>query len=181
MFRYLTLALALALPAFAQQSDKDKAFDVQSSVGDLHLGKDADAQKAGLPLYPGARLNKDKENDPVNVGIFTEAFGLKLVVAKYETDDPPAKVLNFYRDKMRKYGKVLECRGNDDSKDVHTGDDDDTSKPLKCDGDNQGPVRELKVGTEGNAHIMAIENPDSGKGTTFAIVYLHRRGKSGDI
>jgi hypothetical protein len=103
------------------------------------------------------------------------------VVAKYETDDPPAKVLDFYRDKMRKYGKVLECRGNDDTKDVHTGDDDDASKPLKCDGDNKGPVRELKVGTEGNAHIMAIENPDSGKGTTFAIVYLHRRGKSGDI
>jgi len=185
MFRHLTLALALAMPvvpAFAQQADKDdKAFDVRSSIGDLHVGKDADAQKAGLPLYPGARPYREKDNDALNFGIFTEAFGLKLVVAKYEADDPPAKILEFYRDKMRKYGKVLECRGNDDTKDVHSGDDDDTSKPLKCEGDNKGPVRELKVGTEGNAHIVAIDNPDSGKGTTFAIVYLHRRGKSGDI
>jgi len=185
MFRPLAVSVVLAaasFAAFAQQSDKDdKAFDVRSSVGDLHVGKDADAQKAGLPLYPGARPYREKDNDPLNFGIFTEAFGLKLVVAKYETDDPPAKVLDFYRDKMRKYGKVLECRGDDDTKDVHTGDDDDTSKPLKCEGDNKGPVRELKVGTEGNAHVVAIENPDSSKGTTFAIVYLHRRGKSGDL
>ena len=183
MFRHLTLAFALALlalPAFAQQSEKvDRPLDVQSSVGDLHVGKDADAQKAGLPLYPGARPYKEKDNDPLNLGIFTEAFGLKLVVAKYETDDSPAKVLDFYRDKMRKYGKVLECRDKDGSD--HTGNDDDPNKPIKCEGDQTGPVRELKVGTEGNAHIVAIDNPDSSKGATFAIVYLHRRGKSGVI
>jgi hypothetical protein len=185
MFRTLRFSLALtllALPAFAQQSDKDdKPLDVQSSVGDLHMGKDADAQKAGLPVYPGARISKDKENDPLNFGIFTESFGLKLVVVKYESDDPPAKVLEFYRDKMRKYGKVLECRGKDDTSDSHDSDDDNPNKPLKCEGNQTGPVRELKVGTEGNAHIVALESPDSNKGTTFAVVYLHRRGKSGDI
>jgi len=179
----LVLVAATSLPIFAQQSDKDddKSFDVRSTVGDLHMGKDADALKAGLPLYPGARPYKEKDNDPLNVGIFTEAFGLKLVVAKYETDDSPAKVLDFYRDKMRKYGKVLECRGKDDSGDNHDGNDDDLNKPLKCEGDQTGPVRELKVGTEGNARIVALEDPDNGRGTTFAIVYLHRRGKSGDI
>ena len=185
MFRYLGVTIAvtalLACGAAAQDNQShDKNLDVTSPVGDLHVGKDANAQKAGLPLYPGARPKQDPNNDPLNLGILTGSFGLKLVVAKYQTDDPPAKVLDFYRDKMKKYGKVLECHNTDD----HSGgsnDDSDLSKPLKCEGDNSGPVRELKVGTEGNAHIVSIEDPENGKGTTFAIVYLHRRGKSGEI
>ncbi|HVN19480.1 MAG TPA: hypothetical protein VMU05_11920 [Dongiaceae bacterium] len=183
MFRTLALslfsALLMILPAFAQD-EKDRSVDVRSPAGDLHVGKDADAQKAGLPLYPGARQKQNPNQDAVNLGLLTENFGLKLVVVKYETDDSPEKVLAYYRDKMKKYGKVLECRGTGDDTGSHSDSDDDTSKPLKCEGTQTGPVRELKVGTEGNARIVAIENPDSAKGTTFAIVYLHRR-KTGDI
>jgi hypothetical protein len=186
MFRHLTstiiLIVLLACGLAAQESQShDKNLDVTSPVGDLHVGKDASAQKAGLPLYPGARPKRDENNDPLNLGVLTESFGLKLVVAKYETDDPPAKVLDFYREKMKKYGKVLECHNTNDNSGFHSDDDSDISRPLKCEGDNSGPVRELKVGTEGNAHIIAIEDPESGKGTTFAVVYVHRRGKTGDI
>lgn len=180
----LGLAVAiLAVPALAQQSDSDsKPLDVRSSLGDLHVGKDADAQRAGLPLYPGARSKRDNNDDPLNVGIATESFGLKLIVAKYQSDDSPDKVLAFYRDKMKKYGTVLECHNtNDDSGSHNVDDNSDRNKPLKCDGDNNGPVRELKVGTEGNAHVVAIEDGSGGKGTTFSIVYWHNHGKSGDI
>ena len=52
---------------------------------------------------------KTKANDPANLSILTEAFGIKLVVAKYDSDDAPAKIIDFYRDKLKKYGKVLEC------------------------------------------------------------------------
>jgi hypothetical protein len=184
MFRLLTLSLLSAfltmLPAAAQDSDKDKSLDVRSPSGDLHVGKDADAQKAGLPLYPGARVKRDPNEDAVNLGLVTESVGLKLVVVKYETDDPPEKVLSYYREKMKKYGKVLECRGSGDDSGSHADNGDDTAKPVKCDGDQTGQVRELKVGTEGNAHIVSIENPESAKGTTFAIVYL-RRHQKGDI
>jgi hypothetical protein len=193
MFRYMTTALAaviLSLPALAQQSStQDKAFDVQSSVGDLHLGKDADARKAGLPLYPGARPKVEKDNDPLNFGIVTESFGFKVVLAKYESDDAPDKVIDYYRDKLKKYGKVLECHSQKHGGDVHVDDDDkdknakDSEKPkaLKCEGDNTGPVTELKVGTENNQRDVAVEPRDSGKGTTFAIVYVHAHGKEGDI
>jgi hypothetical protein len=187
MFRYLTTALAVAvlsLPALAQQSDtQDKPFDVQSSVGDMHVGKDADARKAGLPLYPGARPKVEKDNDPLNFGILTETFGLKLVVAKYESDDGPAKVIDFYRDKLKKYGKVLECHSQKHGGDVDVHEDDKDSKgskELKCEQDS-GPVTELKVGTEDNQHVVAVEPRDSGKGSTFALVYVHTRGKRGDI
>lgn len=193
----LRLALAAAFSAAAvpgvaatpqqQDSGQDKHLDIQSSAGDLHVGNDADARKAGLPLYPGARLRHDEENDnAANLSLFTDAFGVKLVIAKYDSDDAPGKVIDFYRDKLKRYGKVLECHtrehggahadfnDDDDSKDQH-------SKPVKCDGDNSGPVIELKVGTEANQHVVAIEPSAAGKGSTFALVYVHTRGKQGDI
>src|SRR5580693_5091100 len=191
MFRRLTLSLSfslaamLTLPALAQQSDtQDKPFDVRSSVGDLHVGKDANAHNAGLPLYPGAHPKRDENNDPLNFGVATEGFGLKLVVAKYESDDAPSKVVDFYREKLKRYGKVLECHSQKHGGDVDVHDDDDKnsgkSKELKCD-ENSGPVTELKVGTEDNQHIVAVEPPDSGKGAHFALVYVHTRGKQGEI
>jgi hypothetical protein len=180
-------AIAIVIPTCAQtqksDSNKDDNFDVRSSVGDLHLGKDANAQKAGLPLYPGARPKQAKDNDPLNLGILTESFGFKLVVAKYESEDAPDKIITFYRDKLKKYGKVLECHTSEHGGDAHTEVDDDqhSSKQLKCEGDNAGPVTELKVGTEDNQRVVAIEPRDSHNGSTFALVYLHTRGKQGDI
>jgi len=186
------LGMAMAIPGLAAQSQKpddsqNQKLDIRSNVGDLHLGGDADARKAGLPLYPGARLRHDKENsDAVNVGVLTEAFGFKLVVVNYDSDDAPAKVIDFYRDKLKKYGKVLECHSkkHGDNVDVHDDDDDKDSKKskeLKCEGDNSGPVTELKVGTENNQHVVSVEPKDGGSGSTFALVYVYAHGKSGDI
>jgi hypothetical protein len=192
MFRHLAFAFgltgALALSGFAQQPDsQDKPFDVRSSIGDMHVGKDAGAEKQGLPLYPGARPKQEKDNDPINFGILTESFGMKLMVAKYESDDAPAKIVDFYRGKLKKYGKVLECHSQKHGGDVEVHDDDKDSKDkdkdskeLKCEQDS-GPVTELKVGTEDNQHVVAVEPGDAGKGATFALVYVHMRGKRGDI
>ncbi len=183
-------AIAMVIPTCAQSqksdSDQNKHLDIQSSAGDLHLGNDADARKAGLPLYPGARLRHDKEDsDPVNLGLLTEAFGMKLVVAKYESDDAPGKVIDYYRDRLKKYGKVLECHTSEHGGDAHAGIDDDKDskgpRQLKCDGDNTGPVTELKVGTEDNQHVVAIEPRDGRSGSIFALVYVYTRGKQGDI
>jgi hypothetical protein len=186
MFRYLVFSFALAAllvsSAAAQDSGSNDNFDVRSSVGDLHVGKDADAQKAGLPLYPGARPKRDKENDPLNFGILTEGFGFKIVVAKYESGDAPDKIIAYYRDKMKKYGKVLECHTSEHGGDAHSEvNDDKHSKELKCEGDNSGPVTELKVGTEDNQRVVAIEPNDGHSGSTFDLVYVYTRGKQGDL
>ena len=184
----LFILAGLALPLFSQDSgSRDKSLDIRSSVGDLHAGPDGDAKKVGLPLYPGARLKSDDvNNNQANLSIFTEAFGMKLVVANYASDDAPSKVIDFYRDKLKRYGKVLECHSqkHGGNVDVHDSDNDSDkssgkSKELKCDEDS-GPVTELKVGTEDNQRIVAVE-PGDGKGTHFALVYVHTRGKQGEI
>ena len=188
MFRHLmpilSLAIAMDVAAFGQESDShDKNLDIRSSAGDLHIGDDADAKKAGLPLYPGARISpEDEHNDKANLSVITEAFGMKLVVAKYDSDDAPAHVVEFYRNKLKKYGKVLECHSqkHGGNIDVHEDKDSKESKDLKCEEDS-GPVTELKVGTEENQHIVAVEPREKGKGTTFALVYVHTRGKRGEI
>lgn len=173
----LSLAiLAGAIPACAQDSDKqDKSLDVRSSAGDLHVGADADAKKAGLPLYPGARPLHDESSNPLNFGLLTESFGLKLVVAKYESEDAPEKVISYYRSKLKRYGKVLECHSEKkgEGTDVRSDDDDSQGKELKCE-QNSGPVTELKVGTEDDQHIVAIE-PRESRGCTFSLVYLRSR------
>src|ERR1022692_2293410 len=170
-----------------QDGDQDKHLEIQSSVGDLHVGNDADARKAGLPLYPGARLRHDDDNSSAfNFGVLAEGFGIKLVVAKYDSDDAPGKILDYYREHLKKYGKVIECHTREQDGDAHTQMSDDQhsgqrSKELKCEGDNTGPFTELKVGTEDNQHVVAIEPSEGRKGATFALVYLYTRGKQGDI
>jgi len=188
MFQCLTLilplAIAMSVAAVSQESDsRNKNLDIRSSAGDLHVGDDADAKKAGLPLYPGARISaEDEHNDKANLSVITEAFGMKLVVAKYDSDDAPANIVDFYRNKLRKYGKVLECHSqkHGGNIDVHEDNDSKDSKDLRCE-EESGPVTELKVGTEENQHIVAVEPREKGKGTTFALVYVHTRGRRGEI
>ena len=186
-------ALAAALFLFvagvhAQASgddSKNKSVDIKSSVGNVHLGNDGDIRETGLPAYPGARPRKhDDTRNSANLALLTSAFGFKLVVVDYDSDEAPGKIIAYYRGKLKRYGKVLECRTSKHGGDVsaHTDDNDsDKSKELTCEGDNTGDVVELKVGTEDNQHVVTIEPADSGTGSTFAIVYVHTRGKQADI
>jgi hypothetical protein len=185
------VGVGLAIPSLAApqkpDSDQDKHLDIQSNAGDLHLGNDADARKAGLPLYPGARLRHDDENDgAANLSLFTQAFGVKLVVAKYDSDDAPGKIIDYYRERLKKYGKVIECHAREHGGSHADVNDDDQAErqpaqAVKCEGDNSGPVTELKVGTEENQHVVSVEPNKSGSGTSFVVLYVHARGKQGDI
>src|SRR5438270_3023543 len=130
------LSVATALAGVAQDADsQNKNLDIRSPMGDLHLGADADAKKIGVPLYPGARLKThDSDSDQANLSVLTEAFGMKLVVANYVSDDDPARIVAFYRNKLKKYGKVLECHSDKRGGAVSVEED----KELKCEHDS-GP------------------------------------------
>jgi hypothetical protein len=176
----------LALPGCNVNVKKDgegqeKKVDIQTPLGHLHVSKEADVRDTGLPVYPGAR-RKEKGDDgnesSANVNISSNLFGLRVVAVEYLSDDPPEKLIAYYTGQLKKYGNVLECHTSkaDAGADVDPDPDSSDAKPLKCEGDNQGKVVELKVGTKQNQHIVSVHPADSGKGSDFGLVYVQVRG-----
>lgn len=183
----VALLMLLALPACSIHQEKsangdDKNVDIDTPVGGIHVGEDVKVEDTGLPVYPGARLKPKKDHDDdensANVNISSGFFGLKVVAIDYETDDDPGKVAAFYRDKLKKFGNVIECHssGHGHNYNVHASKDGDSkSRELKCEGDNSGSNIELKVGTEQNQHLVSLE--PQGKGTEFGLVFIQMHGK----
>jgi hypothetical protein len=179
------LSALLALPACTVNVKKnaqgeDKKVDIETPVGGIHVNKNADIADVGLPVYPGARRKEKSENGEeksANVNISAGKYGLRVVAIEYLSDDPPEKLIDYYKGQLKKFGNVLECHTSHHGSEVnaHYGKDNDTDA-LKCD-DNGGKVVELKVGTKQNQHIVSIEPADSGKGTDFGLVYVQIRGR----
>jgi hypothetical protein len=184
VFSFCLLATVL-LPLMAcsvnvkkDNNGQDKNVDITTPFGGLHVNNNADARDTGLPVYPGAHLkpkNGDHDEKSADVEFSTSAFGLKVVVLEYLTDDAPSKVIAYYQDQLKKYGKVLQCHNSHGTNYGYNGDSDE----LKCEGDNGGKTTELKAGTKGNQRIVAV-NPE-GKGSDFALVYVRMRGKEDTI
>jgi hypothetical protein len=179
-----TVGLVISLGACSihegNKDNGDKHVDIETPVGGLHVSKEADPRDIGLPVYPGARV-KEKEAEGQeksgNVNISSDFFGLKVVAIEYESQDPPDKVIAFYKNQMKKYGDILECHtskhGGHMSAEVDSNKNKDDSK-LKCEGSG-GDTIELKVGTQDNQHLVSI-TPEE-KGASFALVYVRTRGK----
>ncbi len=158
---------------------EDKDVNISTPFGGIHVNNSADVRDTGLTVYPGARV-KPKEGDhdekSANVELSAGDYGLRVVAVQYLTDDPPAKVVAYYQGQLKKYGHVLECRNSHGTNYSYNNDSDE----LKCDGeDSSGKTIELKAGTKGNQRIVAV-NPN-GKGSDFALVYVHMRGKDDSI
>jgi hypothetical protein len=175
----LTLLPACSVSVKDHGDNGDSKVDIKTPVGGIHVDQNADARDAGLPVYPGAQPKPkgndgDKQNANVNLSAF--GFGLKVVAIEYVSDDPPSKIISYYQDQLKRYGKVLQCPGggfNMGNSRVVVGGD------LKCDSDDNSSKIELKAGTDDNQHIVSIG--PTGKGSDFAIVWVRVRGKEGDI
>ena len=158
----------------------DKEVTIQSPIANMHVGQDVKGEDTGISVYPGAKLvekNDDGGSDRANLNISTALFGLKLVVVKYASDDPPEKLVAFYTNDLKKYGKVSECKkeGKDPhvNVDLHSGGDSKHASDKKCSGDGKGETVELSVGKDDNHHIVAVS--PKGKGSEFALVYVRTR------
>lgn len=184
------LVALCALPACSINVDKGenkegaKQVDIQSPVGDLHVSDKADIRDTGLSVYPGATPAPKESSDDeksANVNLALPGFQLKVVAAEFLSDDAPEKIVAYYDKELRKYGKPIQCHGAYSSGgDVESHGEDDLSRPVTCDKTGHGDGLELKVGTEGNQHIVAVK--PNGKGTRFALVYVRMHtGKESTI
>ncbi len=161
----------------SRKSDEKKGekVDIQSPLGSLHVetNEQAKAHDTGLPVYPGAReaATDDHDSSKANVSLGFAGFGLKVVAAKYESDDAPEKLIEFYRKALARYGAVVECKGGD--VDLHV---DKNKQAMTCSpSTHERDKTELGVGDESVRHMVSIR--PKGKGTQFALVYLQTGGE----
>jgi hypothetical protein len=185
LFVIMAAVLALAGCSINVKKDaqgKDKNVDINTPFGGIHVNNNADVRDTGLSVYPAARPKQKSDSEDeksANVDISTSAFGLKVVALEYESDDPPNKLITYYQDQLKKYGKVLQCHTSHGANYTGNYDHNRDSDELKCEGDDSGKTIELKAGTRSNQHIVSIE--PQGKGSDFALVYVRTRGKEGTI
>jgi hypothetical protein len=175
----LLMVSACSVNVKKEANGQDKKVDIQTPFGGIHVNKDANPQDVGIVVYPGARLKQNADDDKsANVNITGFGYGVRVVALQYESNDSPEKVVDYYKDQLKRYGNVLVCHTshmnvNSDFK-VHEG----SSHELTCEG-SSGKNVELKVGTKENQHIVAVE-PD-GSGSSFSLVYVRAHGKDADI
>ncbi len=155
---------------------KNEKVDIETPAGSIHVNKSVDIAETGLSAYPGAKEvpTGSHDNDSANVSLEgPNGEGLHIVVLHYASDDAPDKVLGFYRDQMKKYGAVTECKGDLD----YNG--SGSSRSTVCHPNGSGKVA-LAVGrSEDNQRIVSVKPKD--KGSEFDVVYLRMHGESGTI
>ena len=184
------LALAAGVAGCRIHVDKgangeDKNVQVDTPFGGIHVNTDqTTAADLGLPVYPGAQIAADKEDDKsADIHMGFGEWEMRVKVVNYSTPDSQDKVLAFYKKALGRYGDVLTCQDN-----APVGRPIATSEGLTCAEDKHANVQvndhgqsfgyhsnknglELKAGSERHQHIVGFEDPENGQ-TRFALVAL---------
>jgi hypothetical protein len=184
------LALAAGVAGCRIHVDKgangeDKNVQVDTPFGGIHVNTDqTTAADLGLPVYPGAQIVTDKDNDKsADIHMGFGEWELRVKVVNYSTSDSQEKVEAFYKKGLGRYGDVIVCQDN-----APVGTPTATSEGLTCAEDKHANVQvndhgqnfgyhsnknglELKAGSERHQHIVGFESPENGQ-TRFALVAL---------
>lgn len=180
-FRIATFAALLGLAGLTgchitadksvSKDGMNKDVDIRTPFGSISVHKGAqDAKATGMALYPGARVKTDLDDrHSANVDIASSMFGVKVVVVKMESDDPPTKILDFYRKDLSKFGRVIDCPSSGVNMTFHR-----LEKDVEVSCEFKNPLsdehNQLKVGTENNQHVVVVK--PSGNGSEFTLVFV---------
>jgi hypothetical protein len=162
---------------------KEKNVQVDTPFGGIHVNTDqTTAADLGLPVYPGAQIVADKDNDKsADIHMGFGEWELRVKVVNYSTADSQDKVEAFYKKALGRFGDVLTCQDN-----APVGTPTTTSEGLTCAEDKHANVQvndhgqnfgyhsdkngiELKAGSERHQHIVGFESSSAGE-TRFALV-----------
>jgi len=163
--------------------EKDLHLAVPFAHLDVHKNATV-AMSLGLPVYPGAVSDPDKDKKSVDVDLGFGAWKVQVQVAQYVSPDSQKKVRSFYEQKMAKYGVVLACRG-----DSPAGKPTRTADGLTCRDEGKADLvhfrsaddgLELKAGSRARQHIVAFKENEQ-PGTHFALVALELPRKDEDM
>ena len=168
LFAALCVLPACSINTNDKGKDGEKHVDIKSPMGDLHVSEQADIRDAGLTLYPGAKpAPKDTSDDKksANVNLSVPGFSLKVVAAEFISDDAPDKIVAYYDKELQKYGKPIQCHGAWSGRPRKNGKlaRMKCPSPFRATADSGGDSVELKVGTEGNQHVVAVKPNNPGE------------------
>jgi hypothetical protein len=158
-----TLSLS-ACNVDVQGEGQNKNVDIHTAFGDISVRTSDKGVETGLPVYPGATLlpgGKD-ESGSADVNVGTAFVGVHVKAAKYESQDAPQAVVDFYRGELGKFGAVVECKG-----DVNF--EGEPRQPV-CKEDSGSGEIQLVTGTEDNHRMVAVK--PRGAGSEFAVVAI---------
>jgi hypothetical protein len=162
------------------KGDGNDDVSVRTPLGGVDVKHDASAGSLGLPVYPGATLDKDDKKDDsssANVHIGFGAWQFHVEAISYRTSDPEPKVEAFYRGPLAHYGTVITCRDGrpvqppnitdqglncSDKRDIH-------GAQANFNFDNSGDL-ELRTGSPRHQRIVSLTS-DAG-GTHIKLVQL---------
>ncbi|HVH88508.1 MAG TPA: M56 family metallopeptidase, partial [Terriglobales bacterium] len=122
----------------------------------------------GIPLYPNA-VAGDHQDGRGTVSLFDGARVHHLSASAYFSGDKPAAVPQFYRDRLKSFGKVIECSGGGNSRvDIQLS-EAAFADPSACrSGDFAEGGTELKVNGSGDERIVVVL--PHGRGSEIALV-----------
>jgi hypothetical protein len=158
----VALATACVVAHEEDENGKTVRVAVSTPVGALAARTGENAGNTGLPVYPGARLSQDSNDgdfERAKVSLATPWVGLHVIAAEYESSESPERILDFYREQMKSFGAVTECRGDVDFR---------NGRPECRSGESKDI--QLLVGTE-DRHRMVYIKPRR-EGSEFALVSI---------
>jgi hypothetical protein len=153
---------------------QDKNVKIETPMGGLHVKtNDMTAADVGLPVYPGAQVVPDHDNDKAaDIHMGFGKWQLRVKVINYQTSDAQDQVMAYYRKALGRYGDVIEC-----NHDTPVGTPTATREGLTC-GDhnknvhvNEGEDINLRAGSKHHQHIVGFKKADNNK-TKFTLVEL---------
>ena len=162
---------------------EDKNVQVDTPFGGIHVNSDqTTAADLGLPVYPGAQIVKDKDNDKsADVHMGFGEWELRVKVVNYSAPDNEDKVVAFYKKALTRYGDVIACQDH-----TPVGTPTTTKEGLTCADEGNTNVKvdtgkqtyesngngfELKAGSKRHQHIVAFESSAPGQ-TRFTLIAL---------
>jgi hypothetical protein len=164
---------------------EDKNVQVDTPFGGVHINTDqTTAADLGLPVYPGAQIAQDKEDDKsADIHMGFGEWEMRVRVVNYSTPDSQDKVVAFYKTGLARYGDVIACQDH-----APVGTPAVTAEGLSCKDKGHPQVQiddkghdygyhstkngfELRAGSERHQHIVGFESSQPGE-TRFSLVAL---------
>ena len=139
----------------------------QGSAGRFDAGN-----STGIPIYPKAEASEHNDGRGT-VSMSDQSEVHRLAASAYLSTDKPDKVLQFYRDRLKASGQVVECSGGKNTEvDVQL-DEAAFANPSGCNADEfAASGTELKVNSNGEQRIVVVL--PHGSGSEIALVSVKK-------